>query len=44
MSLPRISPNSVRMLETTDQDNSEYGQFLRIEYPVQEFVLLIKMY
>ena len=41
-SLPRISPYSVRMRENTDQNNSEYGHFLRSEYPVQEFVPIIK--
>ena len=28
---PRISLYSVRMQENTDQNNSEYGQFLRSE-------------
>ena len=27
----RISPHSVRMREDTDQNNSEYGHFLRSE-------------
>ena len=29
--IPRISPYSVRMRENTDQNNSEYGHFLRSE-------------
>ena len=31
-SVLRISPYSVRMRENTDQNNSEYGHFLRSEY------------